>query len=349
MKWLINSLIATPLLFSGDLQASSYRSPGQQQGGYGQMYGTGGYGQSASYGQMYGAGGYGQPSDFGYDPQSMGYPTSGPNFNTDYSNSSASYGESYPVDIDSSSMYGNTQPQSYMSPSGNNNVPNYSQYQGYIGPTSGNRNASQNYNNQPTKYSNQPSASQNQSAGNNSSLDKGISYADEDYDDVRSYRQQGQVYGRGANSPICQAINAQKRVEVVLKNKEIVSPRELRMEVKRIIVDPYALGTTLDGPVLQGNVVSEEVLKEVIIKVNQDQFQNEDNRDGRDAKQGRVGKDGKKSGWLGWFKSGKEDGKAIDLSRVIDIHVLDESFDAPKNYKGFEDSDIEVICQIQTQ
>ena len=138
------------------------------------------------------------------------------------------------------------------------------------------------------------------------------------------------------DSPICYAIANQKRLGLVLEVKVKVSANEIKITTKRLVVEPYAFGMTSEGkPVLKGNVVEEKLIKEVAVKYGENEF--EDSWDSSGWK--------KKGYFSGWFKSDKS--QNIDIEKLTDVHVINNSyFDAPKNFKGFNDDKIQVICQL---
>jgi hypothetical protein len=92
--------------------------------------------------------------------------------------------------------------------------------------------------------------------------------------------------------------------------------------------------------VLRGNIVNEKLIKEVSIKYGEDKF-----GDGEDA---NDWSDRKEDGFFsGWFKSDKSQNTDIDIQKISNLYVINDShFDAPKNYKGLKDDNIHVICQL---
>lgn len=135
-------------------------------------------------------------------------------------------------------------------------------------------------------------------------------------------------------NPICQAISNQEQIEFTVRGVENINAKERKMITKTIIVEPYAFGVTNDGkPVLRGKVVSEKLVREVTVKFGEDKF--DDKAD--------ASKD--KGYFTGKFSSDTK--KNIDISRVSDIHIVDNShFDAPKDYKALKDDNVRVICQL---
>lgn len=138
------------------------------------------------------------------------------------------------------------------------------------------------------------------------------------------------------DSPICYAIANQKRLGMIVEVNEKISPKEIKITTKRLVVEPYAFGVTKDGkPMLKGNVVEEKLIKEVVVKYGENEFEDS------------AGSSGwKKKGYFtGWFKSDKN--ANIDIEKLTDVHVINNSFfDAPRNFKGFNDENIQVICQL---
>lgn len=137
------------------------------------------------------------------------------------------------------------------------------------------------------------------------------------------------------DSPICIAISNQKRIDVIVEGKEKINEREMRITTKRIVVEPYAFGVTKEGrPILQGNVISEKLIKEVTVKYGDDKFA------------GSESWESKADGYFsGWFKSDKSE--KIDISKISNLYVIGDShFDAPKNFKGLQEENVRVICQL---
>lgn len=138
------------------------------------------------------------------------------------------------------------------------------------------------------------------------------------------------------DNPICHAISEQKRLEITVEGEEVVSTKEKKIVTKRLIVEPYAFGMTNNGkPVLRGAVIKEELVKEVSLKYGDDQF------DETSVSSGKK----EKGFFSGMFNSDKN--KNIDIRKIVDVQVIDDShFDAPKDYKGIKEGNIQVICQI---
>lgn len=87
------------------------------------------------------------------------------------------------------------------------------------------------------------------------------------------------------DDPICYAISQKKKLEVVVKGVEKVSPKEIRIVTKKITIEPYAFKLSKDNqPVLRGNVVEEKLIKEVDVKYAEDKFAKEDGEAKSDEK-----------------------------------------------------------------
>lgn len=137
------------------------------------------------------------------------------------------------------------------------------------------------------------------------------------------------------DSPICVAISNQKRLDLIVEGKERLNDREMRITTKRIVVEPYAFGVTKENrPVLQGNVISEKLIKEVTVKYGEDKFTGSENWENR-----------AEGYFSGWFKSDKS--QKIDVSKISNLYVIGDShFDAPKDFKGLQEEGARVICQL---
>ena len=170
-------------------------------------------------------------------------------------------------------------------------------------------------------------------------MNDGANYNDGDYDDESSAGDnRGSMMDRFTMRPadvanqLCQAISNQNQIEIVVEKREIVNSKELRVEVKRVVVEPYGLAVTQNGqPVVRGNVVSDKMIKEVTVKFSDDRFDTS-----------KKDQDANKSS--SWFSSSS---KNLDISRVRAINPTNKRFDAPTDYKGFEDNSLNVICEIQ--
>lgn len=137
------------------------------------------------------------------------------------------------------------------------------------------------------------------------------------------------------NDPICAAISNQQRLEIIVEGVETVSTKEKKVVTRKLIVEPYAFGMTQNGaPLLRGNVVEDKLIKEVTIK-NEDDIYDES----------AVTTEKKKGFFSGLFSSDTK--VTLDIRRVSEINVIAGShFDIPSDYKGIQDPNIQVICQL---
>lgn len=139
------------------------------------------------------------------------------------------------------------------------------------------------------------------------------------------------------DNPICDAISNQRQLEMTIDKMEKISDKEIRIVSKRVVVEPYAFGINSDGkPILRGNVVEEKVLKKVTVKFEEEQA-DEDRKISREWKQ--------KGFFSGWLMS--DNNQKMEIRRVGKLRVVEGShFDIPKNFKGIEGENIQVICQL---
>ncbi len=138
------------------------------------------------------------------------------------------------------------------------------------------------------------------------------------------------------DQPICYAISHQNRLDIAIESVEIVNSKEKKIVSKRLILEPYAFGVTRDGkPVLRGNIIEEKLIKEVTVKYGDAMFD-----------ETAAAPDEKDKGYFSG-KLSNDKNQNIDIRKVVEIKVLkDWHFDAPKDYKGLNDKDIQVICQL---
>ena len=130
------------------------------------------------------------------------------------------------------------------------------------------------------------------------------------------------------DTPICHAIRAHKQVEVILEIKDKLNDQEFSSIIKKVIVEPYLLGIDQTGrPILKGNIVKEEVLKEVTVKYPQM----------------KKGQEGVLSGFFNFTgKSGEKN--VIGIDQIRDVQVLqDSSVQVPDNLQELA-KDIQVLC-----
>ncbi len=138
------------------------------------------------------------------------------------------------------------------------------------------------------------------------------------------------------DGPICFAIAHKTRLEVTLEVIETVSSKEQKFITKNLVIEPYAFGVSNDDrPILQGNIVKEELIKEVTVKFGEDRFDISN----------PSSKSSLKDKFATIFSSAKI--KDLDISKVIHITIIpDVHFEAPSNFKGMDEKAVEVICQL---
>lgn len=181
---------------------------------------------------------------------------------------------------------------------------------------------------------------------------------------TREYRTYTETPNHAAllDTPICRAIEQQKKLEFIVEAKEKVNAKETKITTKRVIVEPYAFGFTKEKqPVLRGIVTSEQLIREITIKQGDDQpsdsqqkayaTDNEDDEITVEIKDKKEEQD--KSFFSGLFRShkSKDDVESLNLSKVGNMRVLEDShFDAPKDLASiFKDDIAQVVCQVPHQ
>lgn len=141
-------------------------------------------------------------------------------------------------------------------------------------------------------------------------------------------------------NPLCFAISDQRQLIVLVEGVDVSNPKEKKISIKKLLVEPYAYGVTANGePVLRGNVVKENLVKEVIIKTYDDSVQENDNPNWKQYDRGFF---------KGWFSSDKgKNNQTVDISKIRRIQIVEGShFDIPKNWEGIKDPNLRVICQL---
>lgn len=153
---------------------------------------------------------------------------------------------------------------------------------------------------------------------------------------------------RNSTDPICYAIAHRNLLEMIMELNDKVSDNEFKKTIKKVTVQPYLFGKNKEGqPILRGNVVAENMLKEITIKYGE-----EADEDGEQVE--RKQEDG--GYFSGWFhrapKEPKKDGvNTINVRKVTRFRVIEGStFDPPKDYKEIFKEDVaEVICTASVQ
>lgn len=130
------------------------------------------------------------------------------------------------------------------------------------------------------------------------------------------------------DTPVCHAIRNHKQIEVILEIKEKVNDQEFSSVIKKVLVEPYLLGIDQTGqPVLKGNIVKEDVLKDVNVKYPQM----------------KRGKEGVLSGFFHFTGKGGET-NVINIDQIRDVQVIqDSSVKVPDNLQELA-KDIQVLC-----
>lgn len=138
------------------------------------------------------------------------------------------------------------------------------------------------------------------------------------------------------NNSVCYAIKHQKRMEMIVETQDIANKKEMKTVTKKFLIEPYAFGMTTDGkPVFSGKVIEEKLDKEVNVTYGEDKFDDQ-------AISSSKKKDKVVSGWFGADKN-----KDIDIKNIKGIRVIEDShFDAPKEYGGLSQANVQVICQL---
>lgn len=146
--------------------------------------------------------------------------------------------------------------------------------------------------------------------------------------------------------PVCYAIEKQKQLELLIKSVE-TSKLERKVSIQRVVIEPYLFGLKEGQPIIQGNIISQKMVKEITVKYgeNESDFDADDEEREyyinkyKDKKSGIFGK-------LSFFKD-KNDVKTFDIQDVLDLYVLEDShFDVPKNLENLKTENVEVICRI---
>lgn len=143
-------------------------------------------------------------------------------------------------------------------------------------------------------------------------------------------------HGGSYSEQICNAIHDQRQLVVTVEGREIVSDREQKIVTRTLLIEPYAYGVDAKGnPILRGNVVRDDLVKEMTVKYGEEQFEKtdmENNQENQDSSSGL-------------FRTGKED---LDIRKITEIRVVEDShFDAPSSIRSFEEDKGETHCQLR--
>lgn len=158
-------------------------------------------------------------------------------------------------------------------------------------------------------------------------------------------------------NPICYAIANLKTLEIVIDLSEYISPKEMKITIKKLTVEPYAFGLAKDGSLaLQGKIMSEKMLKEISIKYGEDKFHElivpSPQKNKNSEVQDETEDDSEEYSPL--YDTGYYRGKFIsdkdmdrDIRRIRWVQVIDNShFEVPKDFKQVNDDNMQVICQL---
>lgn len=151
------------------------------------------------------------------------------------------------------------------------------------------------------------------------------------------------------DNPICYGITHHKAIVMLLIIRERISNDEIKFTTKRLVVEPYAFAVTKDlEPILEGNITEEVTVKHVITKYVDEPMQEE--LQALPLTYKSVAENPIKqnpSFFKKWFSSDSTVIQKVDIRDVVNIQVLDDRLFTPdKEYKGFSDENLKVICQI---
>lgn len=166
---------------------------------------------------------------------------------------------------------------------------------------------------------------------------------------------------------ICYAIENHARLELFIGSKDETSDKETKVTVKKITIDPYLFGIDPEGrPVLQGNVINSEVIKEVTITYSDAKYKNEDlqrrqkfqNNGRRGPQDNQDDQDNQDNGSQAAAQQDKKNPEnnaktGLNIANVSFIRVLDQThFDVPKDIdKQLEKNtqgNIQVVCSLSS-
>ena len=130
------------------------------------------------------------------------------------------------------------------------------------------------------------------------------------------------------DTPVCHAIRTHRQIEVILELNQKVNEQEFSSTIKKVVVEPYVLGVDPSGrPVLKGNIVKEDILKEVNVKYPQI----------------KQGKEGVLSGYFNYTTSSGEK-NVINIDQIRDVQVLQQTnVQVPDNLQDLA-KDLQVLC-----
>lgn len=141
--------------------------------------------------------------------------------------------------------------------------------------------------------------------------------------------------------PICYAIAHRKLLNIVVETEEVLSKDESVITIEQITIEPYLFGRDQDNkPVIRGNIVASEFIKETTIKLGK-----------KLADANRINSEKiKKKGFFSNLFSSKRDKSSYDtvnLRNVLEIQVIQPSrFELPKNLADIKSSLSEIYCTV---
>jgi hypothetical protein len=147
--------------------------------------------------------------------------------------------------------------------------------------------------------------------------------------------------------PVCYAIEKQKQLELLIKSVE-TSKLERKISIQRVVIEPYLFGLKEGQPIIQGNIISQKMVKEITVKYGEDESDfDDDDEEERDYYINKYKKSGI-FGKLSFFKD-RNEVKTFDIQDVLDLYVLEDShFDVPKSLENLKTENVEVICRINS-
>lgn len=132
--------------------------------------------------------------------------------------------------------------------------------------------------------------------------------------------------GRILGNPVCHAIKNHKQMEVVLVVDTKVNDQEFSSVTKKVLFEPYLVGVDVSGiPVLKGNILKEEILKEVSVKYAK----------GSEEVEKRP-----------FFTFSTQDGEkgTINFDQIRGVRIIpDSNVEVPDNLKDLT-GDLDVLC-----
>jgi len=133
------------------------------------------------------------------------------------------------------------------------------------------------------------------------------------------------------DTPICAAIHNHQRVEIIVESVDRSNAKEFKSAIKRVVLEPYALGLTQEGkPFLKGNIVKESMLQETTVKYGDEAPQIPENY------------------FSGEMQFANAKGDKIQITKIREIRVIyDDHFSTPDNLKDILNlPDVQILCRV---